>query len=734
MGCSGSVSGTKVATSKGNPKTASDDTIYSFVDVQSLQLPFAFLLRDCSSYLCTSPLVPSICLTQQAFPIITASLPFDETGQSFIELPVVSAAFYGSGRVICFPHGSIVYDIQDHGQTAVFFNHALSWIAHQNTTMTPILLLGFSPDLSSQATSILHSYGFFVEVCNKIQKINTYRIILVPSSFVCPSDENYSKLVQFVENGGGLAVFYLPSAEDEETMTLNFPINRLLSKFGLSYTFCSITANGEPISIEKNFQVVYPHHFEKIAHKVINQLKSPIDEIQETKLDNQVTTLRYNIIVCDEQEYDQMLEIYTACLEFLKANEYFENQLFHPNNVQIIIILLLQDIIPRMPIDQILPAQGYEIFPGICDETQMSNFSLELDILDETWISTGLYLPAGIVAIVKTETAHPNLHIQVGAHHETLLQKPVPWKRLPSIITAYPLISTETKISSPFGGPVYITASEPLEETIRVKFEFHNFTLYPRRVKGDPSIWELTQDKKVPFGEVELDNIILTMPSDEIRNINFDLFSKVIDSLSSKVADFMCYPITRKFRIVFDIDLADSGASFGYPIVLLINEIPAMFHDLTKPSMPLFTLCNLMGIVTIPEGCFDSTIEAALAAVAASVAFKQVFGEFDPKELASKTLPPLFNELWEITQAYPDIIPATLKKFQDPEYVIVGVPEDAWIEFVREMCRIGERDFTKLLEQSRAIPLSVSMSCHSFQPFIPDELKNPPEESSPLCS
>lgn len=715
MGSACSSQSNKVAPSKApRTKQKTENALYTYVDEKSLQLAYDFIIKDCNAFLCNGTLIPSICLTERSFPLINARLPVDEEGESFINLPIITGAFGNKGRIICFPHGEVICSIPIHQMTAKFFENALSWLGQQRSTMTSVLLLGFSQEFNTTAKEILLHFGFFVETSQKPKNLNSYRIIFIPSSIDINADNTYSKLIEFVEGGGGLAVFYWPF-DDENPMTLTFPINPILFHFGLSYTFCAINDNEDQIEVTRDFESTYNLHFRSIIRRFEEILQEDEAEIESVDLDNLVTTLKYNVIVSDDMK-DDMIKLGHICYNFLDKVKFSHDNIFTPDDKQIIVLTLLQEIIPRIPAEGITPAKGYEVFPGICEENNFDNFNMDLEIMDEAWISTGLYLPAGTVGTVIVDTPYPNLNVQIGAHHESLLQKESPWKRWPLIISAYPLIHTEIQVASPFGGPVYLIANEPLSETIKANFTFNNFVMYPRSIKNDPSVWEKTKDLKVPFGEIECDHIILSMPTEYIKQLDIEKVTQTMDFLSLKIAQFMCYPLTRQFRVVFDIDL-ENDASFGYPIVFLTNEIMSMFGTLDKPSMPLFTLCNMMGIVTIPEGCFDSTIEGALSATAASVAFKELYSDFDPIKLASSSLPPLFKELWKITVAFNDLIPLTLKKFQDPSYEIVGVPEDTWIEFVRDMCTIGKRDFTKFLEKSRAIPLSVSISCQNYPPF-----------------
>ena len=725
MGCNSSIPSRRVEP-KTQPKRPPDDSLYIYVDESSLKIAYDAIIKESPQFICKSGLVPSVCLSQVAFPIANCPFPLDEMGTEYFDMPVLTAAFAGNGRILCFPHGEIIQDMNEHGLTMKLFQRGLSWLARQKSTMTPILLLGFNNEFVVMAKQILPAFGFFVEDAVKVSKLSTFKVVMVPSTIDVQNDEEcYNKLMEYVQDGGGLAVFYAPYSEEN---MLFFPINKLLINFGLSYTFSFVPMPEGGVQIHSDFESTYKSHFFKIIQEA-TELLSDVEKVKQINIDGIVTAVRFYIAVSDVEQTQYISKLESICYDYLYNAGFAINGVFEPDMKQILILLLLQDIIPRLPAEEVKAAKGYEVFPGVCEETSYEDYSFELEILDEEWVSTGLYLPAGVVGTVICEEMYPNLHLQVGAHHESLIQKSPPWKRWPSIVSAFPLITKELKIASPYGGPVYIVASDQYDGKIKVNLTFKNFVQYPRIIMENPSVWENTKDKKVPFGEIQSEYFIISMPVDRIKNLDIQKVTTIMNGICKRITSFMSYQLLRQFRVVFDID-TESGASFGYPIVCSINEIGPMFQNLDKPSMALFTLINLMGIVTIPEGCFDSTIEAALAALAASVAFKDLYPEFDPIEFASETLPPIFKELWIIMDNVgEDIIPQTLVKFQSPDYEIVGVPEDTWIEFVREMCKIGKKDFTKILEQSRPIPLSVSMSCHSFQPFIPNENE---EANSPL--
>jgi hypothetical protein len=100
--------------------------------------------------------------------------------------------------------------------------------------------------------------------------------------------------------------------------------------------------------------------------------------------------------------------------------------------------------------------------------------------------------------------------------------------------------------------------------------------------------------------------------------------------------------------------------------------------------------------------------------------FQKLFDGFDPNAFPGIQLPEtLFSELWEIHNADPKVIPATVARFQGADWPMSDVPDDMWISFVRELCKVGGRDFTKVLERAKPIPLNISQSLQGLPAFQP---------------
>jgi hypothetical protein len=347
---------------------------------------------------------------------------------------------------------------------------------------------------------------------------------------------------------------------------------------------------------------------------------------------------------------------------------------------------------------------------------------LSLAISEQAWASTGLWLPAGKVATVEYNDEGHDLAIQIGSHQESLAVKSGPWKRWPMTVWVARLSKPATEVASPFGGIVYVNSGLGQRAIEPVTIKFRGFTKCPMADPSRPELWEETKESSVPWGELVAGNIIFTLPAPELKNItNMQVIADKYEIIVESIVSYLSYQMLHPYRVVFDVDLPENQACCGYPLVFHVNEIEQLLCDFEHPTPALFTAVTLLAIVSIRENCFDSATETAIATITSSVIFGKLFPGFDPLEFSEETqiaLPTLFHELWEIHSRFDAaLIPATMAIFQNPEYPVAEVADDMWAVFVRQLCKLGQRDFTKLLERSKPIPLNCSSSMSGLPPY-----------------
>jgi hypothetical protein len=196
--------------------------------------------------------------------------------------------------------------------------------------------------------------------------------------------------------------------------------------------------------------------------------------------------------------YPELAELAVACWEILDAAGGGPGVC--PLMIHCIASALLVELFGKVPprcfenMDRSFP------FPGHC-HPQLENFAVSIEVGDDAWYSTGLYLVPGTIATVTIARPAANCWIQAGSHPATTFSHSGPWKRLPAVTIRIPLDEGEIEICSPFGGIVYIVCEGADHMTIDLNFyEVGRHPLYSR---GNPALWQETHNFDAPWGEIE---------------------------------------------------------------------------------------------------------------------------------------------------------------------------------------------------------------------------------------
>jgi hypothetical protein len=521
------------------------------------------------------------------------------------------------------------------------------------------------------------------------------------------------QIMAFTRAGGGVGVFF----NAPEQLAPVVPVNRLLLQFHLAYTFFLLDEGAEPPA-----PIPVPESYAQIRDvnliPLLARFKATVKQscVDDQALEDVVTSLRFYIAVCDDSHCEELEQVSDYCWDFLRRTEYSTPEGVCPEISQGLAALMLYDLSLKLPPSKVVPFPEHAVFPGKSDESPPGPPELPIQMALEAWMHTGLWLPAGAIGVIDCDQAHPDIHVQIGAHHNSLLEQPGPWRRWPLVITLRGLTTPHVEIASPFGGIVYLVA---LAEEPPEPFTIHlqGFVKYPLKDASDPAVWEDTKDCEVPWGEIVAGGVIFTLPTEEVKRLDVDVihakFSVIVGEIRKYVGEVPAQP----FRIVFDVALPASGSE-RYPLVFLLDDIEGILNTFGEPTPELFKAVMLMVAGAIREGSLDDQTGTAIAAVATGVVFQKLFNGFDPLDFEGIPRPTLFNELWEIQKKDPKVIPATIGRTRDESWPTWGVQDDMWIAFVRELCKIGKKDFTKLLERAWPIPLNISQSLQGLPAFV----------------
>jgi hypothetical protein len=219
-----------------------------------------------------------------------------------------------------------------------------------------------------------------------------------------------------------------------------------------------------------------------------------------------------------------------------------------------------------------------------------------------TMYGTGLYAIPGeyVEIIIPKSLTDKNISVQIGCHSDRLNQWVAgkqDWRRMPIIVKKQKLTEVKTKVASPFGGLIYITAS-PKSDDWMEDVTINHAIAAPSFKLGSTTQQEWAQqlkNNKAPWGELASDDIIITVPDSVLQTVKDP--EKVMKLWNLIIAGEMDLaqipqPFYREQRLVIDEHIGGGFMHSGYPIMVHHSPVKHMLSEdiianpelLMKPS------------------------------------------------------------------------------------------------------------------------------------------------------
>lgn len=678
------------------------------VTLAELVSSYESIVTDACGFKLPPGSVAIACLNDDCIPVIAGCLSIETTNQTNVFLPVVAAACAGEGRVMLFGHVSMLdrkyFESQD---TALVILNSLSWLNRRKPLIDLIPFVGFPESRQNEIKHCLGPQGIRVAFCTLDQVDLDRPHTLILSSDVPMTDKALRKqLRKFIAAGGGVGIFFVTRERGTESTT----VNNLTSAYGLAFTQCALSpeyASGTGVKVFPQFDSMKKFLFTSLVDQLAAHIGS---RGTVSKLDDLVTALRYYVLASKPQHEYLLWHILDMCWRYLNATNYLrENGDMCPELGQKVIIVLMYDVASKLPPEKTRKHPNAAAFPGI-SEVPKEDVTLTLELKEESLISTGFWLNAGDVLTFECDEPPPGLYLQVGAHTSSLLTKPEPWKRWPIVASAFPLVHGKTSIASSFGGILYVVVDGKVsEEAAKLEITLQNVSRYHVASVGNESI---ECNVESPWGEFVTKSVIFTMPTKEIQRMEAREESfQFVEKLISIVSRLTSYRVVRPYRVVFDVDLMSDAVVADYPLVMHVSDIDPILFKNSDPSPSLFRFISSLAIVSLRDGYFDASLEQALAAYIACLVIQEMYPSHEPSEYGMVTKPSLFNVLWYVhTKVSKSLICEIIRRSQLPDAPVTDAPEDRWLRFVKDVCSLAHKDLTKLFQESRPIPLSLTLS------------------------
>ncbi|MGB8169993.1 MAG: M60 family metallopeptidase, partial [Chthoniobacteraceae bacterium] len=538
--------------------------------VSTIPTDRAALLAEVASIV--APGVPgAVC----AFGPAALALVGGKEGKSAL-LPVVAATHWEKGRVVAFGHNGYLGELKD-AETARLLVNAARWAGG---------------DLQKPKVAVVKSAALLAHLkssgCNADAlegdgwsgRLGAVRVLVVDAHAI--GEKDVEPIAKFVREGGGLVTaatgWGWSSLHPGKSLVADFPANQLLAPSGLVF------AEGTPDKTKPSGYTTGGALDLLTASAALDavlaqsQGKATLGAAQLAQAGASLSQAMRSIPASDKLLLPRLAALRTlpAGNDFpradkpLKATDALARLLFTQN------LELLKQTTP----EQIRAHPAGDVFPGAVPKTaaRVKAKALSIDTSVPGWHSTGLYAAPGelIRVQVPPAAADKKLAIRIGCHSDALWHLEE-WKRPPEISRRDPITQAQATAANPFGGLIYIEVPGECPLGV-IAVTIDGAVEAPHFILGKTSALEWKtklRNAPAPWAELETKKIILTVPSEKIRQLDDpEALMKFWDQVLDAEADLASIPRDRKRpeRIVPDVQISAGYMHSGYPIMTWLDK------------------------------------------------------------------------------------------------------------------------------------------------------------------
>ncbi|XP_065137607.1 TRPM8 channel-associated factor homolog [Paramisgurnus dabryanus] len=523
--------------------------------VKDFKNDLEFLLNDVPEFDIQGGALPSELMVHGPLAFRIAVAP---PGKVFI-----AGAYYGQGRVIVLTHENYL----DREALSTFLINAINWLDEGRKGV-----IGINPRLAG-AQKILSKSGLNCQLTNFREDLSVH----VCTSY---SDAECEKIQEFVAEGSGLLIggqaWNWAHNNRGRNVTTEYPGNRILNKMGLSILASTVNAGlYKAPEIKEGFKDVY--HFRNVLghfgkHVTMGQKLAPHVEGSLKQLCNDLTKYLH-MRTYDCASYNSMVTHFTDMVKEIGVPQVGSKSPI------------------KTPKDYLMLQIASELYKTVSDPDALLPYIIK-DIPDlptvtdarvrisadtggaEAWISTGLYLSPGMRTqmVIPPELIGKNWKVQINCHTDNIGGADV-LRRAPVVHERFSLYNEMVQISNLWGGLIYLVAP-PKTKVDGVEIVVQTAVQAPYFKSGETSVADWVGGickAPAPWAELEFENIIITLHSDVIRNLDHpDEVAKLWDAIMRGIADLAAIPhkFPRKERIVADVQIAAGFMHSGYPVMI----------------------------------------------------------------------------------------------------------------------------------------------------------------------
>uniref|UniRef100_A0A667XYW2 Peptidase M60 domain-containing protein n=1 Tax=Myripristis murdjan TaxID=586833 RepID=A0A667XYW2_9TELE len=478
----------------------------------------------------------------------------NDRGQAFL-----AGAYYGRGRVIVVTHeGALGH------QMAPFLTNAIRWLDEGRNGV-----VGVVPSLG-------HPFNLLSNLGLRCEKTNFRKDLSV---FVCKAfiSDHAQEIQEFVAEGGGLLIgghaWYWAQTHRGQNPLTDFAGNHILNKMGLSLLGATLASGSykAPVlgqAIKDNYH--FRHLLHRFAgHVVKGEALTKNEESLLKKLGSDCATYLH-MKACDWCSYTQVMSTLTDILKKSGMPQVNESRPVSTPKDHLLLSLWSEVYKACPDPDALLPyiIKNNPVMPVF------SNYKIKINANTgaEEWLSTGLYLSPGMRTnmAMPAEIVNKGWKVQIGCQTDYLKHGEL--KRAPRVVERFPVTSEEMQVWNLWGGLIYLVAP-PNTQLEGPEVIVHIAISAPYYKSGVTTAagWSLLRKAPAPWAELEFENIIITVPSDVVRGLEYpNKVAVVWDYIMMGIADLAAIPhkFPRKERFVADVQISHGWMHAGYPIMM----------------------------------------------------------------------------------------------------------------------------------------------------------------------
>ena len=562
--------------------------LYAQENVAAFSDDVAFLTEDVDALPQRGAPGPVATMGDGAFPVIWGTM-----GDDSIYEPVVAAAYVAKGRVLAFGHTDYcgVGAISATDSATKFFDNCIFWAAGKNlkdsNTASTVRVAVWR---DSKTAEFLKQQGFDAK---SVSSLDSEFDVFV-SGAVALNDNEYAQLFKAVQNGAGFITCGLgwgwSQLNPGKSLPLDHPGNRNFAKYDvpLAWTHGMLDVTSQAGYMTKPYDTVSKYSDGGNSLKFVEESsqvddQSALSELEQSERRQLTATLVLIYRYLPEKRraiYDSLVQKVAGDIIPTSEKPISSDDL----SSRLAISIQLEEFIhnPQF-VDEaegtLAFAAGND-FPGAVPEDAVRLQSVKVPVKTATpdWCSTGLYAAPGEIVTVRVDPKlfakfPKQFKVRIGTHSDSLVNLKE-WARYPEITLERPISSPETKIANPFGGLIYIVVPRGIGSAGLglVEFEISGGVAAPYFVRDITSLdeWKELRNNPAPWAELQGDEVIVTVPSRVIRNLdNPQALMETWDRIIRLEDEFASGPYYRERpeRITCDREISAGYMHSGYPVM-----------------------------------------------------------------------------------------------------------------------------------------------------------------------